>query len=147
MFSLTNVLLGMMLTAMWIVASYTVRAGCTTMRIGKPGLTGAMMLTLLAVGGAIASQFAVGMLMGMSILGGSPAPEAAEQMRLMLAMPVWMLVCAMVYRFMLPTTFGKAMIIFLAQAVIVGAMMVGFGMLANATQQPNMMDVRQMLPM
>ena len=147
MFSLTNVLLGMMLTGMWIVAACTARAGCTTMRIARPGLTGAMMLTLLAVGGAIASQFAVGMLMGMSLLGLSAPPESHEQMRMMLAMPVWMLVCAMVYRFMLPTTFGKAMIIFLAQALIVGAMMIGFNMLANATQQGNLMEVKQMLPM
>lgn len=147
MFSLTNVLLGMVLTAMWVTAACTVRAGCTTMKVNRPGLTGAMMLTLIAFGGAIASQFAVGMLMGMSLLGLSAQPESAEQMRMMLAMPVWMLVCAMVYRFMLPTTFGKAMIMFLAQALILGAMVVSLGMLAKATGQHNLMEVRQMLPM
>ena len=35
MFSLTNVLLGMVLVAMWIVASAAVRAGCTGMKISK----------------------------------------------------------------------------------------------------------------
>jgi hypothetical protein len=147
MFSLTNVLLGMVLTAMWVVAACTVRAGCTTMKVNKPGLTGAMMLTLIAFSGAIASQFAVGMLMGMSMLGLGQQAESAEQMSMMLAMPVWMLVCAMVYRFMLPTTFGKAMIMFLAQAVILGAMLVALGMLGKATGQHNLMEVRQMLPM
>ena len=92
MFSLTSLLLGMVLTAMWIVASCTVRAGCTVMKINKPGLTGAMLLTLVAVGGAIASQFAIGTLMGMSLMGIAAEPSTADQMRLMLAMPVWMLV-------------------------------------------------------
>lgn len=147
MFSLTSVLLGMLLLGMWIVASCTARASCTTMRLNnKPGLTGAMMLTLMAAGGAVAAQFAVGMLMGMSSAVGA-APEAAVQMKTMLVMPVWMLVCAMVYRFMLPTTFGKAMCMFMAQVVIVGAMMVGFNMLAKLTGQVNLMEVRHMMPL
>lgn len=147
MFSLTSVLLGMLLLGMWIVASCTARAACTTMRLNnKPGLTGAMMLTLLAVAGAVAAQFGVGVMMGMSSALGA-SPEGAANMKLMLVMPVWMIVCAMVYRFMLPTTFGKAMCMFAAQVVIVGAMMVGFNMLANMTGQSNLMEVRQMMPL
>ncbi|HVP72185.1 MAG TPA: hypothetical protein VMS30_00510 [Phycisphaerales bacterium] len=147
MFSVTNILLGMLLLGMWIVASCTARAACTTMRINRPGLTGAMMLTLLAMGGAIACQFGVGMMMGMSSsIGLSTAPETAQQMRLILAAPIWMLVCAMAYRVLLPTTFGKAMAMFLAQALILGAMIVGFNLLANMTGQANMLEVRQMMP-
>jgi hypothetical protein len=147
MFSVTSLLLGMMLTSMWIVASCTARAGCTVMKINKPGLTGAMMLTLVAVAGAIASQFAIGTLMGMSLMGMAAEPSTADQMRLMLAMPVWMIVCAMVYRMMLPTTFGKAMCLFAMQAVVVGAMALGMSMLAQSTQQRHLMELRQMMPM
>jgi hypothetical protein len=146
MFSLTNVLLGMLLTGMWVVAACTARAGCTSLRVAKPGLTGAMVLTLVAAGGSIAAQFAMGMMTGMSMFGHAMQAHA-EQIRMLLALPVWMLVCSVVYKSMLPTTFGKAMIIFVLQAAIIGAMMLGFSLLANFTHSQALLQVRSMLPM
>jgi len=144
MFSLTNVLLGMFLTALWVVAACAVRSGCTMLRMPKPGLTGAMTLVLVAAAGSIASQFALGMMTGMSAF--KLDAHAAEQARLMFALPVWMLVCGTVYKCMLPTTFGRAMSIFIGQALIVAAMLMGLGLLANMTHSAAMLQVRGMMP-
>lgn len=147
MFSLTNILLGMCLMVLWMVSACVLRSGCVTLRTAQPTFSGAMLLVLLSAAGAVATHFALGMTMGMSFFGLSVNEHAATQARTLLALPVWMLVCATVYKCLLPTTFGRAMVLFIAQAVIIGGLMIGFGMLANATQQPNLLELRQMLPM
>lgn len=146
MFSLTNILLGMLMTTMWVVGACVIRSACSTMRMPGPGFTAAMMLTLLAGAGAVATQFALGVMTGMSAFGFVMDQPAAEHLRMMLAAPVWMLVCAMVYKSMLPTTFGKATIIFMSQALVIAAMVVGFSLLANVTHSATLMQVRSMMP-
>lgn len=146
MLTMTNLLLGMMVAGMWVAAACSARFTCSAMRLPKPGFAPALLLTLLAAGGAIACQFAVGTMMGMAVASAAVQTEVSEQVRTMLVMPVWMLVCAMIYRVMLPTTFGKAMTVFFGQAIVATAIMVAVSLLANATQQPNLVELRSMLP-
>ncbi len=147
MFTLTNLLLAMVLTGIWLAGAAVARSCCKSMKVNQPGMASMMLLSLMAIAGAVAAQFTLGAMMGMSLLGMSAEPSTAEQLRMMLAMPIWMLVCATIYRMMLPTTFGKAMCIFLAQAVVASAIMVGFSMLANITGHETLMQVREMLPL
>jgi len=146
MFSLTNILLGMFLTAMWVVAACSVRSACTMMRMPKPGLAGAMTLVLVAGAGSIAVQFALGMMTGMSAFGFSVKADTADHLRLIFALPVWMLVSASVYKCMLPTTFGKATMIFLGQALLMAGMILGLHMLAHATHSQALLQMRGMMP-
>jgi hypothetical protein len=147
MLTLSNLLLGMLLVSLWLLSAYIIRTCCKTMKAPQPGLMGAMMLVLLTAGGAVALQFTLGMLTGFSALGFSLDGDSASQLRLALAVPVWMLVGASVYRFMLPTTFGRAMIIFLVQAGVIAVALVGVNMLANATQFAALRQACEMLPM
>jgi len=145
--TLSNLLLGAMLLSMWMMSAWAIRACGKTMKAPQPGMTGAMMLVLLASAGSVAMQFALGMTVGFSAFGFRLDPAAAAQLKLAMAAPIWMIVSACVYRAMLPTTFGKAMIMFLCQAALIGMLLTAMAMVAHLTQMPALAPMRQLLPM
>jgi hypothetical protein len=146
MLSLSHMFMGLVLVSLLLLASFVMRACCKTMKAPQPGLLATMMLVLMAAGGSLAMQFGLGMALGFSMLGFELEPAEATSVRMALTAPIWMLVGASVYRAMLPTTFGKAMVMFLIQAAVVAAAVTGLGVLATASQSPALLEMRQMLP-
>jgi hypothetical protein len=146
MLTLSNILMGVLLVSMWVVAAFVIRGCSKTLKTPQPAMPGAMMLVLLTAAASVAMQFILGMTMGFSMLGFQIDPAAATHLRIGLTAPIWMLVGASIYRSLLPTTYGKAMTIFVMQAAIVAAMAIGVTMLASVTEAPALMDMRQMFP-
>jgi hypothetical protein len=146
MLTLSNILMGVILVSLWLMAAGVLRGCCKALKTPSPGMPGAMLLVLLATAGSLALQFMLGMTLGLPAVNGHLEPQAASNLRIGLTTPIWMLVGASVYRSMLPTTFGKAMSMFIVQAAVVAAILGGLCMLAAVTRAPALMQMRQMLP-
>ena len=146
MLTLSHMFMGLVLVVLWVVAALVMRGSCKALKAPQPGMLSAMLLVMLASAGSLAMQFALGMALGFSMFGFEIAPADATHLRLAMTAPIWMLVGASVYKAMLPTTFGKAMTMFVMQAAIVAASVAGLAMLASMTKSPALMEMRQMLP-
>lgn len=124
-----TLMLGMVMFVLWVIAAWVLRMGCGTVlgRGGrKPGLLGAMMLVLLAAAATVGTQFALGAMMGMSSFGFEVTAETANRLRLMLSLPLHLIVTATIYKMLLPTTFGRATLIWAVQAAVIVALFMLF---------------------
>lgn len=138
---------GGMMFSLWLIAAMLLRLACLMNGTPRPRLVGASMLVLIVAGVTAAMHTGLSFAMGMTAEGLHMQPGAAGRLMLMLGLPVHMLIAATAYRIMLPTTFGKAMAVWVVQAVAMAALVIGFDMLMMAIVPQGWSQVRGMLPL
>jgi len=95
-----------------------------------PDFAKAMGIVAVAGVANAALGFFVGLVVGMAMQGD---PEAAQLTAQLLGLPVGAVASASIYMLMLPTDFGKALLIWLVQAGIVLAIAIVIGIIIGIT--------------
>jgi hypothetical protein len=147
MLDFTMILLGMFAIALWIIAATVLRAGCMFFRAPKPGFVGALTMVLLVAGATMAMQFLMGFTLAMQPLGLDQNPQAADSVRHTFMVPLHMLAAATIYKLMLPTSFGRAMLIWVAQVLMAVALFVVFAMVLSSANPSAWTSLRGMMSM
>jgi len=136
---------GGLLVLLWLISSFTLRMGCMISRVPKPGFVGAATL-MLAVGAMTATaHFGLGVLMGMSPGGMNLSGTDAARLAAGLGLPAHMLMAATIYKIMLPTTFGKAMSVWVLQMSLLLVLIAGAGFAIHTVNPEGWAKVTQLL--
>lgn len=112
---MTMMFLGAMLFALWMVAAMLLRMSCMLNSVPRPRMVGASVLVLVVAGASVAMHAALSIGMGMTTQGLGLEHEYGRRLLVMLGVPVHMLVAGTAYRMLLPTTFGRAISVWIVQ--------------------------------
>ena len=143
MLNFTTLFLGMFMVVMWMAGVAVLRSACGISKAPKPGFVGAMALVLFVGGATAVLQFVLSMTLGMSGLGNDA--HAVTMLRTLLAVPSFMLVAAMIYKMMLPTTFGRGTAICLVQMLVCFCLLMVFSMVVSSLSPSSWAQMKTMM--